>query len=129
MLKIVNLLFNEYVIYTVFIIIEKLKFTHSIQIIYIYLSIYFNMTKFIQFAKVLVNTSNIIKVDILPNKYIIFMSNNNFTGGLRCCSGGLNSHENKFVICKMEKPYDYLIMEKWITQVKMEVYTYYSTKI
>jgi hypothetical protein len=87
------------------------------------------MSKFIRFTNLLVNTANIIKVDILPNKYILFMSSNNISGVFIAGSGGLLSYDNKITICKMEQRYDYLVMEKWINQIKMDVYKSYSDKI
>jgi hypothetical protein len=86
------------------------------------------MSKFIRFANLLVNTSNIVKVDILPNKYVMFMSNNSLSGVFFGGSGGFIPHDNKIIICKVEQPYDYLVMEKWIDKLKMEVYQCYSTK-
>jgi hypothetical protein len=87
------------------------------------------MSKFIRFTNLLVNTANIIKVDILPNKYILSMSSNNISGIFIAGSGGLLPCNNKIIICKLNQRYDYLVMENWINQIKMDVYKSYSDKI
>jgi hypothetical protein len=79
------------------------------------LSISVDMPRFIRFSKIIVNTTKIATIDILPTKYTIFMSNNHFEGWFFVFSGTVESIE----ICKNKHPLDYKIMEEWINISKL----------
>jgi hypothetical protein len=78
------------------------------------------MTRFIRLTNLIVNTSKIVTVDILPTKYVIHMNNQHFHGWILFSSGNIVSTPNTVEICENEKPNDYEIVKKWIDSIKHE---------
>ena len=78
------------------------------------------MTRFIKLTNLIVNTSKIVTIDILPTKYIMYMNNNHFNGWMLFSSGAVESTHNKVDICKNEHPEDYQIIKEWIDSIKHE---------
>lgn len=64
------------------------------------------------------NTNYINRILIIPNKYKIYITNNEITGfqlfltGSGC--GIISSDDDKIVICKTKDPMDYKIVSEWI---------------
>lgn len=76
------------------------------------------MVRFLRLSQLIVNTSKIATIDILPTKYTIFMSNHHLDGWMFCGSGDVKSSNNKIEICKINNTFDYRIVEKWITSTE-----------
>jgi len=62
----------------------------------------------------IINTSKVIKIDILHNKYIFSTNNRHVDGFLFFGSGSIDSVENKIEICKNKNSNDYHIVKEWI---------------
>ena len=73
-----------------------------------------SMTIFIKLTHNIINSSKIVKIDVLPTKYIIFMDNHHFFGGMILGSGAIETIQNKIEICKYKLPYDYHVVKEWI---------------
>jgi len=75
------------------------------------------MSKFIKLTNTILNTSHIVKINILPTKYTMFMSNNCLDGFIFFGTGSIESNNNIFEICKNKQPTDYQIVKEWINQI------------
>ena len=78
------------------------------------------MTRFIRLTNLIVNTSKIVTVDILPTKYVMHMNNHDFNGWILFSSGSVESKPNTVEICETKHPNDYEIVKKWIDNIKQE---------
>jgi len=67
-------------------------------------------SRFIRLSNIIVNTSKIVTIDILPTKYVIFMCNHHLDGGWLFSSG-------KIEICQNKNPMDYIILTDWIKKI------------
>ena len=67
------------------------------------------MKKFIKLTNLVINTSKIIKIDILENKYCVHISSWIFYG-----NSFLDTNNNVINICKNKNLTDYQIINKWI---------------
>ena len=78
------------------------------------------MSKFIKFTNAILNTNDIHKIVIQPNKYIIHIVSKKIDGfnwgiggfGL----GVISSHCSEIEICKNEHPTNYKLLSDWIDQ-------------
>lgn len=75
------------------------------------------MAKFIKLTNMIINTTKIITIDILPTKYNINMSTQHFDVIFIFGSGGMQTITNNIEICKNKHPNDYQIVERWIKQI------------
>jgi len=75
------------------------------------------MTRFIKLTNIIINTSSIIKINILPTKYTMFMSNNYLEGFIFLGSGSIESNSNTIDVCKNKDPTDYQIVKEWINKI------------
>jgi len=75
------------------------------------------MSRFIRLSNIIVNTSKIATIDILPTKYVIFMCNHHLDGWWIFSSGNVNSVDNKIEICQTNDPMDYIILTDWIKKI------------
>ena len=71
------------------------------------------MSRFIKLTNLIINTTKIIKIEIVPVKYIVYM-NYHYEGVTIFGSGSLQSYQDKIEICKSKHPYDYQIVSDWI---------------
>lgn len=80
------------------------------------------MSRFLKLTNVILNTKFIHKIDITPNKYIISVVPQEFSGsGWNVGWFGLsqiNTHNYNVVICKTEKPDDYKQVFDWINKLE-----------
>ena len=78
------------------------------------------MSKFIKFTNFLLNTSDIHKIVIKPNKYYFHVYSKKIEGfnwgiggfGL----GNMNSHTYEFEVCETDHSTDYKIVTDWISK-------------
>ena len=75
------------------------------------------MWRFIRLSNIIINTSKIVTIDILPTKYVIFMCNHHLDGWFICGSGDVKSVGNKIEICQNKDPMDYIILTDWIKKI------------
>lgn len=79
------------------------------------------MTKFIKFTSMLINTNDICKIVISPNKYNIHIVSKKIDGffwgiygfGL----GNISSHISEIEVCETKHPVDYKIVSDWINKI------------
>jgi hypothetical protein len=69
------------------------------------------MTHFLKLKHLIINITKIIKIDILPTKYTMFMSSQIPS------SGFIDSYNIKIEICKDKHPIDYQIIKEWIDHI------------
>ena len=73
------------------------------------------MIKFLKFSFTIINLSSIKQIDIQPNKYDIFLNDNELKGSYNLLKiGDLSSKSSKIEISKNTHPYDYNKMTSWI---------------
>jgi len=76
------------------------------------------MSKFIKFTNFILNTNNIHKIVIKPNKYYIHIVSKNFDGfswnfagfGI----GNISSYSAEIEVCETKHSIDYKILSDWI---------------
>ena len=76
------------------------------------------MSKFLKFTNFILNTNDIHKIAIQPNKYLIHVVTKKMDGfnwgiggfGL----GNISSYTFEIEVCKTEYPIDYKILSEWI---------------
>jgi hypothetical protein len=70
---------------------------------------------FLKFSFTIINLSYIKQIDILPNKYNIYLNDNEFKGSYNILKlGDLSSKSSKIEISNITHPYDYNKMTAWI---------------
>ena len=74
------------------------------------------MTRFLKLSNIIINTTKIMTIDILPTKYTICMSNQKIDGWLLFTSGSVDSKNTKIEVCKTEHPIDYQAVKEWVHQ-------------
>ena len=73
---------------------------------------------FLKFSFTIINLSYIKQIDILPNKYNIYLSDNEFKGSYNILKlGDLSSKSSKIEIAKNTHPNDYIKMTNWIDKL------------
>lgn len=73
------------------------------------------MVKFLKFSFTIINLSSIKQIDIQPNKYDIYLNDNELKGSYNLLKiASLNSKSSKIEISKNTHPYDYNKMTSWI---------------
>ena len=76
------------------------------------------MSKFIKLTKMMLNTNDIHKILIIPNKYCIHFTSKQFHGaawGLSIVGfGSVSSHNEEVEVCETTHPIDYKIVSEWI---------------
>jgi hypothetical protein len=65
------------------------------------------MKQFINLARTVINKLHIAEITRSPQKYRIYMSNNNLSGALIFSSGYISSIYNVVEVCEQENPLDY----------------------
>ena len=77
------------------------------------------MAKFLKFSFTIINLSSIKQIDIQPDKYDVYLNDNEIKGSYNLMRvGDLFSKSSKIVISKMTHPSDYIKMKDWINQIK-----------
>ena len=74
------------------------------------------MTRFLKLTNIIINTTKIETIDILPTKYMIHMSNQKIDGWLLFTSGSVESKNTMIEVCKTEHPIDYQAVKEWVRQ-------------
>ena len=78
------------------------------------------MAKFIKLTNIILNTNNISKISILPNKYCIHIMYNKLDGFLWLLGGfglgNITSHNTEIEVCESKNPIDYKIVSEWINK-------------
>jgi hypothetical protein len=76
------------------------------------------MSKFLKLTKILLNTNDIHKIVIQPNKYCIHIVSKNingFTWGIGGFGlGNISSYTSEIEVCKTNNSTDYKIVTDWI---------------
>jgi hypothetical protein len=77
------------------------------------------MAKFLKFSFTIINLSSIKQIDIQPDKYDVYLNDNEIKGSYNLMRvGDLFSKSSKIVISKMTHPSDYIKMKDWINQIE-----------
>jgi hypothetical protein len=78
------------------------------------------MSKFIKFTNFLLNTNDIHKIVIQPNKYYIHIVSkkiNGFNWGIGYFSlGNISSYTSEIEVCETKNSIDYKILSDWISK-------------
>ena len=76
------------------------------------------MSKFIKLTNFLLNTNDIHKIVIRPNKYIIHIVNKKLDGYFWSIGGfgvgNISSHASEIEVCEINHSTDYKIVTDWI---------------
>ena len=76
------------------------------------------MVKFLKFSFTIINLLSIKQIDIQPNRYDIYLNDNEIKGSYNLMRvGDLFSKSSKIVISKNTHPYDYNKMTDWIKKL------------
>jgi hypothetical protein len=75
------------------------------------------MMKFIKLSSVIINTNNIKKITLQPNKYYIHFTNNKVDGWFIFGGGTIDSIDDDIEICKTKSPQDYNSISDWISKL------------
>jgi hypothetical protein len=76
------------------------------------------MITFLKFSFTVINLSYIKQIDIQPNKYNIYLNDNEFKGSFNFLKiGDLSSKSSKIEISKIAHPDDYNKMTNWIKEL------------
>ena len=84
------------------------------------------MTRFIKLTTMLLNTNNINKILIKPNKYYIHIMNKDLNGfgfifaGTGWIDISSLDYESKLMICETIHPIDNKIVSEWIDKISNE---------
>ena len=70
---------------------------------------------FIRFSNYVINPAWIQSIEILPNRYKIFMNRQETGGWMVFSSGFMNSSNQPLLLVKEKEPGDYELMSKWIS--------------
>lgn len=76
------------------------------------------MSRFLKLTDILINTTDIHKIFIQPNKYYISIASKSFNGMNFFGFGFINSECSQITICKTEKPKDYETVTNWINKIE-----------
>jgi hypothetical protein len=77
------------------------------------------MVKFLKFSFTIINLSYIKQIDIQPNKYEIYLNDNELKGSYNLLKiGSLSSKTSKIEISKNTHPSDYIKMKDWIEKLE-----------
>jgi hypothetical protein len=74
------------------------------------------MRHFINLTSFVINKSHIVQIIKKPNKYYIYMTNNNLSGSILFSSGSISTNENIIEICEKNNRQDYNIIKRLIEQ-------------
>ena len=79
------------------------------------------MSKFIKFTNVILNSNDIRKIIISPNKYCICISSRKLYGSGWTIggfgTGDISSYSEEIEVCKTKDPIDYKILSDWIDKI------------
>jgi len=80
------------------------------------------MSKFIKFTNFILNTNDIHKIVIKPNKYVIHLISKQIDGfnwGIGVFSlGNISSYTSEFEVCETKHSTDYKIVSDWISKIE-----------
>jgi hypothetical protein len=76
------------------------------------------MTRFLRLSGVIINTTKILTIDILPKKYTVRMCDQKIDGWLSFSSGSVDSKNTKIYVCENDHPDDYQLVKEWIHRIK-----------
>ena len=78
------------------------------------------MTKFLKLNNMLLNTNNIQKILIQPNKYYIHITDLKFSGSSLSISpfgfGRISSFHERIEVCENKNPNQYKIVSEWMNK-------------
>ncbi len=73
------------------------------------------MSKFLKLSNFLVNTNDIHKIVIKPNKYIIHITSKKIFGFI---PGFISSYTSEVEVCEKKHSNDYKIISDWISKIE-----------
>lgn len=76
------------------------------------------MSKFIKLTNFLLNTNDIHKIIIRPNKYLIYIAGKQIYGVSLFGTGKITSYDSEFEVCERKHPTDYKIVSDWISKIE-----------
>jgi hypothetical protein len=74
------------------------------------------MSRFIKLTNILINTNDIHKIIIQPNKYYIHIVSKDFLGFNLLGFGYIVSFSSKIEVCETNHSLDYKIVSDWISK-------------
>ena len=79
------------------------------------------MSKFLKFTNLILNSNDIRKILISPNKYCIYISSKKLYGSSWSIGGfgvgGISSYSEEIEVCETKDPIDYKILSDWIDKI------------
>lgn len=75
------------------------------------------MVNFLKLKNMILNTNNINKVLIFPDKYLIYTRNSNIQGLFICGSGVFDAVDKELIVCKDKNPEDYINVLEWVKKI------------
>jgi len=79
------------------------------------------MTKFLKLTKLILNTNDIQKINIKPNKFYIHFIGKQFSGNIVQMAsfglGSISSDNYEIEVCETLNPDDYKIVSEWINNI------------
>ena len=77
------------------------------------------MAKFLKFSFTIINLSSIKQIDIKPDKYDVYLNDNEINGSYNLMRvGQLFSKSSKIEISNNSHPSDYIKMKNWINKLE-----------
>ena len=76
------------------------------------------MRRFIKLTSIIINTRHISHIDVLHNKYRIYLRNSTTNGFMFCTSGSIASRNEMVEVCETRHMSDYATVTEWIHATK-----------
>ncbi len=75
------------------------------------------MSRFMKLTNILINTNDIYKIIIQPNKYHIYICSKEFIGFNFIGIGYISSNSSEIEVCEIKHSIDYKIVSDWINKI------------
>ena len=79
------------------------------------------MSRFLKLTNMIINTNDIHKILIYPNKYDIYIVSKKIDGFSWSCNifgfGNISTHESQIQVCETKHSTDYKIVSEWISKI------------
>ena len=82
------------------------------------------MANFLKLTSRIINTSHINTITINPNKYSIYIANNNVNGIFLIALGHIYSRDERIDICQTKNPADYKTVASWVENLRGTTFPY-----
>jgi hypothetical protein len=75
------------------------------------------MSRFMKLTNILINTNDIYKIIIQPNKYLIHICSKEIFGFNFIGIGYISSNSSEIEVCEIKHSIDYKIVSDWISKI------------